>query len=112
MRRVNIHSTDDSEASDTEPDSPTPQPLRLYAQPKEKNARDIETLYDETKGTLNEGTRLKGRETRDHWFPAPDTNIADDVAPKPITVNKQVTLSSPTSVSHSHISSASIHNSQ
>jgi hypothetical protein len=112
MRSVDIHSTDDSEASDTEPNGPAPQPSRLYAQPREKTARGIQTLYDETKGMLNEGTRPKGQETWDHWFPAPDTNIADEVAPEPITVDKKSTLSRPTSVSHCHKSSASIHNSQ
>lgn len=111
-RRLETRSPNDSEASGTGPDSPTSQPSPLKATSRVTTAREFETLYNTAEGDLNEGRLPKRQETWDHWYLAPETNMAIDTAPELLAIGKQATLSSPTSISHSPNPLASIHDFQ
>jgi hypothetical protein len=106
--RVEICSADGSEDFDPAPDMPAPQLPHPDLQPKAKLTIDLETVCDKTEGTPKEVTKATRQETWDHWFVAPDKYTSDDVMSEHIFVDKQATVSSPTSDTYIRHFSASI----
>lgn len=95
--RVEIRSADGSEDFNQAPDMPAPQLPHPDLQLKANLTIDLETVYDKPEGTPKEVTKATRQETWDHWFVAPDIYTSDGVMSEHIFVDKQATVSGPTS---------------